>query len=725
MSRKLASIQKIISLEAIPNADKIMKATILGWECVVKKDEFNVGDLCVYIEVDSIVPDKPEFEFLRDRKFRMRTIKLRKQISQGLALSLSILPKNNNYKEGQDVTGLLGIKKYDPEGELEQKLAQEKINRTNNKVHKFFLRYPWYRRFFLKPKKDKFPSFIHKTDETRIQNIPNIINTEKDTVFSITEKLDGCLSGRMLIQTDNGLKRISDIVNHKLPISVLSYNEKTNQTEFKKIIDYHRIKANKPTYKIGVGHKGKGNRPKFIECTNNHEFFTINGWKRADQLIVGEKIYHSNKNIPNELKEIIIGCLLGDSSVNANSDTGVYRTIVFNHSIKQEKYFDYKKQLFGNLFIEQKDRISGYGSELKTGILRSNLSIGNYINSFCVTNGKKIITQKFANEVTPISLAFWFMDDGYLQNRENKNLRCRAIINSQGFSYEEHIILQQMLKRKFNIVVSIGDKKVYKGHTLIFDVENTEKLCSLIAPYICESMKYKLPTIYENASCFFENITFNTKDSIIETKVLSIENGESNKFGGYVFDLTIEDNHNYFANGILVHNCSATFFLVKNKKRFFSKGYTFGVCSRNLYLPKPNNSSYWTIAKQLNIEEVLHKLIGNEQYVVLQGEIIGEGIQGNKYNIKGYDFYAFNLIYPNKKVETSSISQLLLDKGVKTVPILDTNFKLKDSIPDMVEYAKGKSTLLPILREGIVLRNYDKDISFKVINPEFLLKNKE
>lgn len=93
MSRKLASIQKIISLEAIPNADKIMKATILGWECVVKKDEFNVGDLCVYIEVDSIVPDKPEFEFLRDRKFRVKTIKLRGTLSQGLLLPLSIFER--------------------------------------------------------------------------------------------------------------------------------------------------------------------------------------------------------------------------------------------------------------------------------------------------------------------------------------------------------------------------------------------------------------------------------------------------------------------------------------------------------------------------------------------------------------------------------------------------------------------------------------------------------
>jgi hypothetical protein len=110
---------------------------------------------------------------------------------------------------------------------------------------------------------------------------------------------------------------------------------------------------------------------------------------------------------------------------------------------------------------------------------------------------------------------------------------------------------------------------------------------------------------------------------------------------------------------------------------------------------------------------------------VLQGEIIGGNIQGNKYKIDGYDFYAFNLIYPNKNIDSCSATELLRDYGIKFVPILNVNFKLKNSIKEMVEHAKGKSTLLPILREGIVLRNYEKSISFKVINPDFLLKNEE
>jgi RNA ligase (TIGR02306 family) len=109
--RNLASVQLIKDIRSIEGADKIEVCDILGWHCVIaKKDNFKIGDKVVYIEVDSIVPEKPEFEFLRDRKFRVKTIKLRGQISQGLVIPFSFLPKGN-YNVGDDVTEVLGITK--------------------------------------------------------------------------------------------------------------------------------------------------------------------------------------------------------------------------------------------------------------------------------------------------------------------------------------------------------------------------------------------------------------------------------------------------------------------------------------------------------------------------------------------------------------------------------------------------------------------------------------
>lgn len=161
--RKLASIQTIKALEPIENADAIEKATVLGWQLVVKKGEFNVGDLCVYCEIDSLMPDKPEFEFLKPRGMRIKTVRLRGQISQGIAFPLSILPPMEQVSEDMDVTEILGITKYEPP--IPACLA--------GKV------------------KGKFPSFIPRTDETRVQVLQKLLDKYQGELCYITEKLDG------------------------------------------------------------------------------------------------------------------------------------------------------------------------------------------------------------------------------------------------------------------------------------------------------------------------------------------------------------------------------------------------------------------------------------------------------------------------------------------------------------------------------------------------------
>lgn len=335
-----------------------------GWECVVKKDEFSKGDLCVYVEIDSVVPERPEFEFLRDRKFRVRTIRLRGQISQGLVLPISILPGTVAIEEGADVTEVLGITKYDPEAQKEREVTAKQPAQHKNPFVRYMGRFSWFRKLFLKSKrKGGFPEWIAKTDETRIQNLPELFRMERDrgTPFSVTEKIDG-----------------------------------------------------------------------------QSATYYIRKWSR--------------------------------------------------------------------------------------------------------------------------------------------------------FRYE------------------------------------------------------------------------------------------------------------------------------------------FGVCSRNIKLETPDNSSYWTVAKNYNIELTLRDLAKkmNASTIVLQGEIIGPGIQGNKYNRYTYQLFAFNFIVDGKKYQTESIQRILGRYGISAVPIVGTNILLPETIHDLVEYANHESVLRNgQKREGVVMRNYNRDISFKVINPEFLLEDTE
>ena len=112
--RKLASIQRIKALDPITGADAIERATVLGWQLVVKKGEFKVGELCVYCEVDCLMPDDPKFEFLKPRGMRIKTVRLRGQISQGICFPMSILPEGFDIQEDADCTFVLGIIKYEP-----------------------------------------------------------------------------------------------------------------------------------------------------------------------------------------------------------------------------------------------------------------------------------------------------------------------------------------------------------------------------------------------------------------------------------------------------------------------------------------------------------------------------------------------------------------------------------------------------------------------------------
>jgi len=193
MERKLATVRKIKEIRPIEGADAIELAIVDGWQVVVAKNVgHKVGDLVVYCEIDSFLPIREEFEFLRKSSykkmgdqegFRLKTVKMKNTISQGLILPITILaPEGSDeiglsiFKEafelgdeseiiGKDVSASLGIVKYEPP--IPAELA--------GKV------------------KGLFPSFIRKTDEIRVQNIPDEYKTyiELNDNFYITEKLDG------------------------------------------------------------------------------------------------------------------------------------------------------------------------------------------------------------------------------------------------------------------------------------------------------------------------------------------------------------------------------------------------------------------------------------------------------------------------------------------------------------------------------------------------------
>lgn len=205
--RALAYIQHVTNIRPIDGADNIEQCNVLGWNLICKKGEFHEGDPCVYIEIDSKVPEREEFEFLRTKGFKVKTMKLGKFncISQGLAMPQSAFKELAGLSEGTDVTDILGIKysvqedntrkgNGDPNAKYKSMAARhQKI--FKKKWARWMMRRSWGRKvmfFFFGKKKDNprgFPSFVSKTDEERVENQPWRIGDGK--TYLATEKLDG------------------------------------------------------------------------------------------------------------------------------------------------------------------------------------------------------------------------------------------------------------------------------------------------------------------------------------------------------------------------------------------------------------------------------------------------------------------------------------------------------------------------------------------------------
>ena len=205
--RALAYIVKIDSITPIDGADNIELAHIGGWNVIIRKQEFAVGEAVVFFEIDSKLPEREWSEFLRQKHFKVKTYKLSKfgVVSQGLLLPVSILPKGTSTEINTDVTESLGVtysvkednkrkSNGDPNAKY-KRMASRYKKLAKYKWFRWFMKHGWGKKllfFFLGRNKDKpklFPSWIKKTDEERVENMTWVLNDKEP--FVVTEKIDG------------------------------------------------------------------------------------------------------------------------------------------------------------------------------------------------------------------------------------------------------------------------------------------------------------------------------------------------------------------------------------------------------------------------------------------------------------------------------------------------------------------------------------------------------
>ena len=193
--RELAYIVQIDETQKLIGYDNVHYVKILGWWCVAPV-ELKKGDIAVYFEVDSLLPkEDTRFAFMEKRKYRVRPIRLCKVISQGLVIGIKDFPELKDMAVGSFVTDMLHIVHFDDEL-IEQPASSSIVKKKKNVVFDWLMHFSMFRKLYFffnkKEKKKVWPDFVPKTDEERIQNIPNVMKLDEKWV--ITEKIDGCSS---------------------------------------------------------------------------------------------------------------------------------------------------------------------------------------------------------------------------------------------------------------------------------------------------------------------------------------------------------------------------------------------------------------------------------------------------------------------------------------------------------------------------------------------------
>ena len=228
--RELAYVVEIDKILPIEGADRVELAIVGGWQIMVKKGQFNAGDLAIYFEIDSKLPEKEPFLFLSDKHFKIKTQKYFKGtvISQGLLMhpndfgwqvqvDYSILNPaagdHGRYDKGTFLTEELGVTYYDPEdnvrkspsGDKYKKMAGRHPKLFQNPVIKWIYKHKWGKKLLFvffghkKDKKSEWPAWVVKTDEERVQNMPWILEDKSEWIA--TEKIDGTSTTATLRKT--------------------------------------------------------------------------------------------------------------------------------------------------------------------------------------------------------------------------------------------------------------------------------------------------------------------------------------------------------------------------------------------------------------------------------------------------------------------------------------------------------------------------------------------
>lgn len=402
---------------------------------------------------------------------------------------------------------------------------------------------------------------------------------------------DECLVGKTCIETDGGKETIKNLYklwkNKKQLPMVKTFNEETGEFEYNRILNAWEREP-RDIWQLTLGNRE-------VRATANHRLLTTEGWKRLDQLVIGDYVMCSPgteqfiSHLNDDQMQVAIGSFMGDGNL-ASHKSGRYR-LRLTHGIKQREYCEWKASMFG-----AKTRlIEKNGFSAKQAIAFSTKSFG----FGPLPRTKESCPQWILDSLDARGLAIWFMDDGSVSNKTN------AVISTCSFDDESN---ERIVKRLADMGIEAFHRKYKKkGREKEYSSIYLKKrgyfaLSEIIAPYVHDNLAYKIPQQFRQMCAYAWNSTPRKHSLTVVDSIRKLERKEK------VYDIEVEKNHNFILTsgknstnkgGALAHNCQdMTRSAIENTLKVLT-ATPYGAPTKGVQVffgtPKHSGSFFWTM----------------------------------------------------------------------------------------------------------------------------------
>ena len=396
-----------------------------------------------------------------------------------------------------------------------------------------------------------------------LRKITGGLNQTGTTIIFINQLRDkigvmfGCFQyGSRVTLADGTQEKIGKIVNQKQKVDVLSYDFETGQVVAKPVVGWYDNGNAEEFLQVTVA-KPSGNGKAQMGVTRNHMVMTPAGWEEAELLEVGDEVVLSEVAYLSDFQvDFIKGSLMGDGCLSS-AKNGLGQKFRLGHSEKQVPYLDWKLSMFANIPGTQYTGRNGsqhWDSRTLTEL--------NSLKKEVYTPEGKNFSEEYLDSLSPLALAVWYMDDGNLSVR-SKGLQKRTEGYSgrvsfcvQAMTPDTRVRVQKHLARKYSIDSDLAQKNNGK-FVLVFNRDNTDKFLELVSPYLHESMLYKTLPRFANRKVEILPEFAPPRNQLTVGKVIDIHVKPLTR-SMRRFDIQVEGSHNYFVDGIMVHNSPET-----------------------------------------------------------------------------------------------------------------------------------------------------------------------